>query len=375
MAELGYDIVIIGAGPAGMGCAIPLMKGHASVCVIDKATFPRSKTCAGLVTGKTYRLIEAIFDKKVSDALFCFTSGAVRLFRKTELLVDAPLKHSVRLVNRREFDNALVEEYKRLGGVIREGETGIRIDFENNRVELKNGDVIRYRYILFADGALSMAHHLLKTGKRDLAFGIETYIPAEKLDTDSVDLYFGYLDTGYAWVFPHGDTVCVGLADSYHKTTDYRGLIEGFVSDLGVDPAECDYVGAYLPYGTVIPQEKLADNILLLGDAGGFTDPISGEGLYMALQSGAYAAAALIDADKPKQAYLDSMSAIIRTVKDGKKVQKTFYSFPIHKLFLNKVVGKSGMVSFFFEEMVEDYKCEYRDIRRLYTDYKNSEKE
>ena len=375
MAEYSYDIVIIGAGPAGMGCAIPLVKERASVCVIDRATFPRNKTCAGLVTGKTYRLIEAIFDGKVSDGLFCFTSGAVKLFKKTELLVEAGLRHSVRLVNRREFDNALVEEYKHLGGVIYEGESGIRIDYDHNCVTLKNGDTIRYHYILFADGALSMAHHLLKTDKRNLAFGMEAYIPAEKLYTDSVDLYFGYLDTGYAWVFPHGDTVCVGLADLYDRKTDYRGLIERFVSDLGIDPKECDYIGAYLPYGTVIPQEKLGDNILLLGDAGGFTDPISGEGLYMALQSGAYAAKALIGSAHPKKAYLDSMSAIIRTVKDGKKVQKTFYSSPIHKLFLKKVVGKSKLVSFFFEEMVEDYRCEYRDIRRLYTDYKNSEKE
>ena len=230
-------------------------------------------------------------------------------------------------------------------------------------------------YLLFADGALSMAHHLLQTDKRDLAFGIEAYIPCDQLDTDSVDLYFGYLDSGYAWVFPHGKTVCVGLADLYDRKTDYRSLIKPFLSDLDVDLKGCTYIGAYLPYGTVIPQDGLADNLMLLGDAGGFTDPISGEGLYMALQSGAYAAKALQSSDDPKKAYLDNMSRLIRTVKDGKKVQRTFYSPPIHKMFLKKVEGKSKLVSFFFEQMVEEYRYDYREMRRLYGDYKKSNKE
>lgn len=372
MSEKTYDIVIIGAGPAGMGCAIPLQKHHASVCVIDKAVFPRNKTCAGLVTGKTYRLIEKLFDGREIDDLFCFTSDSVRLFHRTELLVDAPLEHSVRLVDRVDFDNALVEEYKRLGGEILEGEVGVRIDYPQKRIILKNGDTIGCEYLLFADGALSMAHHLLHVDKRDLAFGIEAYIPSDRLSTDSIDLYFGYLNKGYAWVFPHGKTVCVGAADLYDRKTDYRRLLETFLADLGVDAEGMELKGAYLPYGTIIPQDDLADNIMLLGDAGGFTDPISGEGLYMALQSGAYAAKALLTSNEQKEAYLDYMDKLSRTVKDGKRVQKTFYSPPVHKMFLKKVAGKSRLVSYFFEQMVEEYRCDYRDIRKLYNDYKKT---
>lgn len=375
MSEKSYDIVIIGAGPAGMGAAIPLQKDHASVCVIDRAVFPRSKTCAGLVTGKTFRLIKELFGDREIDELFCFTSGSVRLFDRKKLLVEAPLEHSVRLVDRVDFDNALVEEYKRLGGEIYEGEVGLNIDYSEDRIILKNGDTIRFDYLLFADGALSMAHHLLDVDKRDLAFGVEAYIPCEQLDTDSIDLYFGYLDSGYAWVFPHGKTVCVGLADLYDRKTDYRDLIKTFLTDLNVDAEGVALKGAYLPYGTVIPQDELADNILLLGDAGGFTDPISGEGLYMALQSGAYAAKALLSDDNPKKAYLGCTDKLTRTVRDGKKVQRTFYSQPIHKMFLKRVAGKEKAVSFFFEQMVEEYRCGYREMRRLYGDYKKAGKE
>ena len=372
MAEYRCDTVIIGAGPAGMGAAIPLIRNGASVCVIDRATFPRSKTCAGLVTGKTYRLIKDIFEGAVPDDLFCFTSDTVRLFRRTKLLVSAPLEHSVRLVDRVHFDNALVEEYKRLGGVLREGENKTVVDYENSRLTLKNGDVIAYGTILFADGALSMAHRQLKVDKRDLAFGVEVYVPYEQFPCDSVDLYFDYLDNGYAWVFPHGGSVCIGLADVYDKKTEYMKLMRDFLTDLGVSDKSAKFIGAFLPYGTVIPQEKLPDNVMLLGDAGGFTDPISGEGLYMALQSGAYAAEAL-RLPHPKAAYLDRMAAIIRTVKDGKKVQRTFFSPLIHKVFLKKIEGKTELVTYFFDQMVEEYRCEYRDVKKLISGYRQKD--
>lgn len=371
MAEIYYDTVIIGAGPAGMGAAITLRKSGASVCVIDRATFPRSKTCAGLVTAKTYRLIEALFDGAVPDDLFCCTSDEVRLFRRTDQLVIAPLKRPVHLVDRIRFDNALVEEYKRLGGMIYEGEKRCSVDNEQHIVTLSNGDPIRYRYLLYADGALSASHHTLGIDRKKLAFGIEAYIPSDKLAVESVDLYFDYLDSGYVWVFPHGDRVCVGAANQYDKNTDYKKVLDTVLSDLGVSDETIKYIGAFLPYGSVIPQEKLADNILLLGDAGGFADPISGEGLYMALQSGIYAAEAL-NASEPKEIYLDSMETITRIIRDGKKVQKIFYAPLIQKLFYDKVRGKSGLVGHFFAEMVDEYNYEYRAVRKLLIDYQKS---
>ncbi len=374
MADRRYETVIIGAGPAGMGAAIPLQKAHRDVCVLDRASFPRNKTCAGLVTLKTYRLIDRLYGGNIPEGLFCCTSEEVRLYRRTQLLVSAPLKRPVHLVNRREFDNALVEEYKRLGGVLYEGEARLCIDYDADTVTLSDGSTIAYDNLLFADGALSKAHHLISTDKRKMALGIEAYLPSSALAYSSVGLYFGYLDDGYVWVFPHGDTVCIGAANLYDKKTDYRGLLTGILNDLGVSPDGVKYIGAFLPYGEVIDQERLPDNVMLLGDAGGFTDPISGEGLYMALQSGDCAAQAIAEAH-PKAAYLDAMQAIVRIVNDGKKAQKTFYSPMIQKIFTSTVKGRSGLVAYFFEQMVEDYRCEYRDIRKLLTDYKKQSKE
>lgn len=369
--ERVYDTVIIGGGPAGMACGITLRLAGAEPLIIERSTFPRDKTCAGLVTLKTYELIRELFGGENTDGLFCMESGHVRLFRRKELLVDAPLERPVHLVDRRSFDNALAERYKALGGEILEGERNIEIDYESKLITLSDGGTVRYGHILFADGALSMSRRLTGDGKDDLAFGIEVYVPRELLPVDSVDLYFGYLDTGYAWVFPHGETVCIGAADRYKKSADYRAVIDGFLSDLGVPKDGLRYVGAFLPYGRAVDQEKLDDSIMLLGDAAGLTDPISGEGLYMAMKSGICAARALSDPE-PKRSYLKSIEPLAQVVREGRKVQKTLYSPIPHSIFIHKVRGNARIVSYFFENMVEEYRYAYRDMTRLLGDYRRS---
>ena len=353
-----------------MGAALTLAKNNADVCVIDKSVFPRNKTCAGLVTGKTFDLIEGLFDGKSTDELFCCTADIVKLFKRTELLTESVLNKPVRLVNRRDFDAALVEEYKRRGGLILEGKKCAEVDYETNTVALSDGETLSYDYLLFADGALSMSHKSLKTDRRSLAFGIEAYIPSEGLDFNSINLYFGYLNSGYAWVFPHGKTVCVGVGGILNKSVDYRGILTGLIQDLGLNAGEVKYTGAFFPYGYAVPQDKLPDNIMLLGDAGGFADPISGEGLYMSIGSGIYAAQAIVS-DDPKKTYLNSIKDYITVVKDGKKAQKAFFSGPTHKMLLNKMKGKNEFISFFFEKMVDEYIYGYRDGRKIYSDYKN----
>lgn len=367
-----YDTVVIGAGPAGMACAITMQRRGAKLCVIDKAVFPRKKTCAGLVTAKTYRLIRLLCGKD-TDKLFCSTASTVKLYCKSNPLAEAQLEQPVRLVDREHFDNALVEVYKSLGGAIMEGASIILIDYDNKRIRLSNGDTLSCRTLVFADGALSRAHRLITVSRSKLAFGIEAFVPMSEAYDGSVGIYFDYLDDGYVWAFPHGDTVCIGAAGRFEKRKNYRELFDSILTDLGIDAQGAKYVGAFLPYGYVIPQEELPEDVLLIGDAGGFTDPISGEGLYMAMKTGVLAAKSLL-APHPKKHYLESVKPLQRIVKDGKKVQKTFYSPAVQKFFYHKVKNNDKAISFFFEHQVEEYGYDYRHMERLYRDYKKASK-
>lgn len=366
-----FQTVIIGAGPAGTACGITLRRQGSQVCIIDRAVFPRRKTCAGLVTGKTYYLIRKLYEGDVPENLFCNTSSEVRLYQKTELLAKAPIRNAVHFVSRSHFDNALAELYRSLGGEMIEGERRLDINCDQKVITLSNGDRIRFQTLIFADGALSMSRRYTGIDQSDLAFGVEAYIPSQMMPIDSVDLYFGYLQGGYVWAFPHGDTVCVGAANRYQKETDYRGILSGFLRDRGVDPDSVRYIGAFLPYGKTADQSRLPQNVLLVGDAAGLTDPISGEGLFMALASGIKAAQA---ADQPqaKKVYLDSVSSLTRIVKEGRKTQSAFHSPVFQRIFRKRVKDNSRVVSFFFENMVDYYRYSYHDLPKLYKDYKQA---
>ena len=365
-----YHTVIIGAGPAGSSCGITLNRAGANVCILDKAVFPRHKTCAGLVTDKTYQLIQKLYTGKDINTLFECNADTIRLFQRDECLTRSKLQDPVRLVSRKYFDNALLEIYKAEGGVILEGEEHIKPDLAHNRIILSNGNSISYDQLVFADGAVGLSRRITGNDLSNLACCIEAYIPREMLPTDSVDLYFGYLKDGYIWAFPHGETVCIGGGYPYRKGEDYRGLLDDFLSEHGIDKSKIDIIGAFLPYGFVVPQNKLPDNVMLIGDAGGFTDPISGEGLYMALLTGMLAAESMKES-VPKAAYLQSVSGLARNIKDGKRTQNLLYSPLIHKQFIKRVRGRNELVGYYFQNMVQT-DGQYRKMTKVFMDYKKN---
>ena len=225
--------------------------------------------------------------------------------------------------------------------------------------------------LIFADGALSQAHKLIDVPRERLAFGVEAYVPSSVISTKSVDLYFDYLDNGYVWVFPHGNTVCVGAANQYNKNDDYIKVLSGVLSDLGAKDCNVKNIGAFLPYGYVVPQNKLPQNVLLTGDAGGFADPISGEGLYMSMKTGILAAEA-VKSGKPKEAYLKSVKPLQQIIRDGKKMQKLFYKPSIHQKLFRKVKGNRRFVTFYFDNQVDEYRYTYRQMSKLYKEYKKT---
>ena len=370
MMERYFDTVIIGAGPAGASCGITLQKSGASNCVIDKAVFPRHKTCAGLVTNKTLRLINKLLPDRDNSALFCDESRKIRLFQKTEPLAEGSSEHTIHITKRAVFDNALVTEYQFLGGTLLQGEKNVSVDEKNNRVLLSDGTAINYKTLVFADGAFSLSRKLPKADKPKLGFGIEVFVSKEIYSTDSIDLHFDYMKDGYVWVFPHGDTVCVGAGCNFVRDTDFRETFNKILSDMGIDAKDLKFNGAFFPYGNIPNQKKLPGNILLAGDAGGFADPISGEGLYMALQTGIYAAEAALTADPPKN-YLGAIEPFERNIKDGKHVQNLFYSPAIYKTVMKKLKGNDRIVSFYFNNAVNECRYEYRDLRKLRKDYRS----
>ena len=106
----------------------------------------------------------------------------------------------------------LVKQYKSLGGTIYENEKNYQADFSKQEIRLTDGNIIYYDHLIVADGALSVSRTALGLPGQELSFCIEAYAPKTQIkNPDRTKVYFGIIDNGYAWVFPSGKEVCIGL--------------------------------------------------------------------------------------------------------------------------------------------------------------------
>ena len=374
MTEHIVDVAILGGGPAGASCGIALRQRGVEACIIDKARFPRNKACAGLVTEKTLRLLEPLVESRPqgTEGLFCDVTSDVSIFNRRERLAHASCEVPYHLAYRREFDSEMVDVYRGLGGLILEGRTPERIDYERRRIYLDGGDTVTYRWLVFADGALSQAHRDFSLERAHDAFCIEAFVAREACDTSEIEMYLGYVDAGYTWVFPHGQRTCVGLINRCEEGYPYREKFDEFLRERGVATEGLRVRGAFVPYGRTVSQDKTPDNVLLVGDAGGFVDPIFGEGLYMALLSGTSAAEALCGL-APKRSFLKAMRPASKMIDSGRKLQSTIFAPAFAERLPDKIRGRDGFLRFYCDEQVSRYHYRYMDPR-IVLDYKRGKR-
>ncbi len=356
---------VIGGGPAGAACGVALQRQGISNCIIDRAVFPRPKTCGGLMTEKTWQLLRAVFDGDEARPaeLICNTVSKVTLFGGMTPLVSADVDLPLRLTDRFRLDHGLIRRYQELGGALLEGQRQYAIDYDSRVITLENGDAVSYRYLVFADGAMSRAHRDFGVRPERMGFCVETFLPGDALEPMGIEIRFDSFGApGYLWVFPYGDRICVGLGSRYQKGFPYREELETALEAMGVSARDLEIRGAFLPCGWLAPQERFPDSVLLIGDAGGFVDPIYGEGLYFALLSGRTAGEAMA-AEEPKEAFLKEMQPACRIIRNGNRLQPLLYSPLVRKGFINKIRGRSGFLKFYCDRQLSAYQYDHVKAR------------
>jgi len=369
------DTLVIGAGPAGISAAITLQKAGIPNIVIDKSSFPREKVCGGLVTNKTLKALMRLLNVRNPGRLketFADHSDTVEIYDKNKRLTCSKVSKYLRFVKRNRFDFFLVKQYKSLGGTIYENEKNYQADFSKQEIRLTDGNIIYYDHLIVADGALSVTGAALGLPGQELSFCIEAYAPKTQIKNhDRTKVYFGIIDNGYAWVFPSGKEVCIGLGGEYDKSVSYIKKLKAFLEQLKIDPESCRIRGAFVPSGKVKDQSSLPENVILAGDAGGFIDPIYGEGLYFALSSGIAAAKARISSPKSlKNKYLKMMAGHIKMISHGYRLKKIFFKKRIQEIFKKRLGGKDSFVGFYCDNQVSTYRYSYRALFSLYIAYK-----
>ena len=301
-----YDIIIVGAGPAGSAAAIQIANRNPDLArrtlVIEKATFPRPKLCGGGVTTHADALLARL---RARPTVSSFPIHAIK-FVYGDLSFTFRWKNVFRVVRREEFDAALAQMARERGVALREGESLIDLQRDDQGVQVQTpSGTYRAKIVIGADGANSTVRTKLGLARWDrIARLMEILTPIDATRAAEFADHTAVFDftpvergvQGYYWDFPSfKQSVAMmnrGVFDSRVHPDFARARLKPIFEDL-LAQREVELDDAHLqghPERWFDPAIKhSAPRVLLAGDAAG-TEPWLGEGISHALDFGMFAA-------------------------------------------------------------------------------------
>jgi geranylgeranyl reductase family protein len=316
-----YEVIVVGAGPAGSVAAAVLAKQGCQVLLLDKAEFPRDKVCGDGIGWNSIRLLSDLGLSLESSIRELHSCDRVRGVSPGGCVFEGPFpkkdgycRHGY-VIPRKRFDHVLWQFALQQGAkfeslrvtepLIKRGVVcGVRGRIDERVVER------RARITIAADGANSVIARFLypnKSAPRHYAVAMRSYFEGVQHLDPCVEFHFNQAHLpGYGWAFPMGGGVAnigVGLRlDVYRKNgKPLRQMFERFISAPGLaerlskaEPID-DPRGCLLPLASQSLQ-RAYDGALLVGDAGAFVSPLTGGGIYNAMETGRIAAEVALEA-------------------------------------------------------------------------------
>jgi geranylgeranyl reductase family protein len=335
LLKQSHDVIIVGAGPAGATLAYELAKRGIGVLVLEKEKLPRYKCCAGGVTGKAAKLLDfdisAVAEDVIYEVSFTFNLGSPYLGQHSQPLIYT--------VMRDVFDYFLVQKAQQLGAVLMDGQKVTQVKVSANWVEISTANnIFRSRLVVGADGAYSVVARELGMGRSIeylMGIGSEIVVPGEELakwkSRAQIDL--GCIPGGYAWVFPKSNHLSIGAGCLASKARHLSHHHRKFLNSLSIGSYTIAKSSSHLIPTCTKGKLVWQDKALLLGDAAGLTDPLTGEGIYNAIQS-AQIAAPVIEGSlvKDKVGLQDYQEIVERKIMSelrmARTLSKIFVRFP-----------------------------------------------
>jgi flavin-dependent dehydrogenase len=268
-----YDVIIIGAGPAGIACAQTLAGSSLRVLIIEKDAAPGSKICAG-------GLSRIAVDFGVpEDQARTFHSQTVHIDKQPP--VQIALTHPLKMVDRSALALHHLQNIEKAPNI--EWLRGARVTgVAGDSVATGRGE-FKFRNLVAADGSLSMVRKHLNLPSK---FGIGLYYEVPRTSGE-VHFHFktGIIRSGYFWVFPHLKHTNIGVC--YNPDTFTAGLakitLQQFIRERGFHRGAARLKGGLINH---LYRGFRFGTIFLAGDAAGLASRPSGEGIPFALVSG-----------------------------------------------------------------------------------------
>ena len=309
-----FDAAVIGAGPAGAWCAHQLAVAGARVAMLD-GSHPREKPCGGGVTGRALALIG---QHALEGATIIDTASFVHGQRRSRVSLGAgPRPPRLEVFARRDFDGQLVQRARSAGALlIPERVTELVHAGGVWRLTTPSGTA-EADWIVGADGANSLVRKRVSRAfaRSDLSIACGYFVHGPTCN--QIDIEFVERPAGYLWSFPRPHHLAVGIGAQADETsvTELMAIVDAWIT-TNVQPrdARLQRYSWPIPSLTVeaLQRERPAgDRWLLAGDAAGLVDPITREGIFFALQSGGFAADALLSDAQPSRGYEERLRAEI----------------------------------------------------------------
>lgn len=364
MKARSAEIAIIGAGPAGAHLASRLAAEGRDVALFDpKGAW--EKPCGGGVPTRAIRefafiLESSSYPRKLVRQITMISP----LERRVTLTLDRPFA-----VYSRQVLNSLVLDRAIEAGAefVREAVSDFSRESDGWKLSTDAGNRWHARFLVGADGAASFTRRRLIGifPKRDLALAFGYNIASAEPgpnggeahqtgpSMDEVVVRFPREFTGYLWAFPRPGVMNFGVASKLgeRSSNELRTLLTDFVSGYYdgrmPDPARVSFFGAKIPTLDVASWKDLqtrGDGWVLIGDAAGFADPITGEGIYYAFKSADLLADALRDSIGPNgssNVYQHAAASYETMWRDafGRDLEHASYRLPhfYHGRFLGRI--------------------------------------
>lgn len=357
-----HDLIVIGSGPAGGAAACVAARAGLRVALVDRHSFPRDKLCGGGFTGRSMTIYREIFgtDPVEIDRRDRYEFHAHG--QALGVIDDVPPMY---LTTRLALDNAIHDHAVSAGA---EAVTGLVRGLDGTSVTLEDGRLLSGAVLIGADGVKSRVARALfgdSFDARTVGFGFEIEAPP-LTDDPPIRIDFGAAEWGYGWSFPKRGSTTIGVGGVMGRNPDMKAAMAAYMAELGVtDPPRLR--GHHLPFGDFrkVPGQG---SVLLCGDAAGLVDPITGEGIAYAMQSGALAAEAVVAAlaaGEPEQAletYRKNLAPIHRALRQARAIRLLIFAKPMRRAFLKAFSGQGGLKRDYLRMMAGE--LEYPDLTR-----------
>ena len=336
-----YDVAVVGAGPAGSSAARAAASAGARVVVLDRAAFPRYKTCGGGLIGPSLAALPGLPPVRASVTRVSLSLAGGR--RRTRTVDDPCLQ----LVTRAELDAWLLRCAADQGAEVRVPCQVLSVaDHDGGAVVETSEGPLRAAVVIAADGTSSrLARHVgVRLAHVDLGLELELQAgPAAGAWADRVHLDWGPIPGSYAWVFPKGDTLTVGVIAARGAGAATRGYLRDFVRWVGLDGLRVVHDSGHLTRCRTPDSPLGRGRVLLAGDAAGLLEPWTREGISFATRSGALAGlAAAGGATGLVERYRATLSAeLLPEMAAGERCLRAFERRPwaFHELIRSTPVG------------------------------------